>query len=88
MIKLDQPYKVRDISLQKHISGTTVLRNNGDTILHICAEFGQIKLFRYFYKTLQPNLDIKNKLEETPFIVAAREGRINILKLHFNEFSN
>ena len=66
----------------KDISATTVIRRNGDTILHLCAEYDQAKLFENLKKTFDCELDILNKLQETPFRVAAREGRINILKLY------
>ena len=65
-----------------------MLRKNGDCILHVCAEYGQVKLFEYFQKTLNGDLDIKNGLDETPFVVAAREGRINVLKFYFEKFPN
>ena len=40
LIKLNMLYKARKLAKQKEIDATTVLRRNGDTILHICAEHG------------------------------------------------
>ena len=66
------------------VKASTKLRKNGDTILHICAEYGQAKLFKYFKTKLGCDNDVKNRLDETPFIVAAREGRILILKEYYD----
>ena len=54
--------------------------------MHLCAEYGQAKLFENLKNSLNCELDIKNNLEETPFTVAAREGRINILRLFYNRW--
>ena len=56
--------------------------------MHLCAEYGQAKLFGNFKNSLECELDIKNNLEETPFCVAAREGRINVLRLIYNKWPN
>ena len=56
--------------------------------MHVCAEYGQAKLFEYFKNTFACDLDIKNYLDETPFCTAAREGRINILKMFFEKWPN
>jgi len=56
-------------------------------MLHICAEYGQEDLFRYFVSDFKGNIMAKNHAEETPFIVAAKEGRVNILELYLNEYS-
>ena len=42
----------------------------------------------YYHKQLSGELDARNKLDETPFSVAAREGRINILKMYYDEYPN
>ena len=86
LIKLNQPYEVRTLAQDKGITAATALRKNGDTILHVCAEYGQTKLFDYFYANLGGDLDMQNKLGETPFISAAREGRILILKLYYDKY--
>ena len=74
MIKINQTVQARNFAKELDIQANTVLRKNGDTILHICAEYGQVKLFEHFHKVLKGNLDIQNRLLETPFIMAARES--------------
>ena len=85
-IKIGQVYKARNLAKEKQINSATVLRKNGDTILHVCAEYGQVKLFEDFHKRLPGDIDIKNKLDETPFCTAAREGRINILRMMYEKY--
>jgi len=55
------------------------LRPNGDTLMHICAEYGQLELFQYF---LERGGDIKvvNFAGETPLHLATREGKINVVE--------
>ena len=68
------------------ITNRTALRRNGDTIFHVCAEYGQVRLFDYFMKNLGGDLDCTNKLLETPFIVAARESRLNVLRFYYEKY--
>lgn len=63
-----------------------MLRKNGDTILHVCAGYGQAALLAKFKEHFNDELDIKNTLHETPFITAAREGRLNVLKLFYERW--
>jgi ankyrin repeat protein len=51
-------------------------------MMHICAEYGKLELFEFFVKELKGNVMAKNHADETPFIVAAKEGRANIVKLY------
>mmetsp|Transcript_34776 Transcript_34776/g.45762 ORF Transcript_34776/g.45762 Transcript_34776/m.45762 type:complete len:161 (+) Transcript_34776:1154-1636(+) len=81
-------YKARTLAKEKDIDAQTILRRNGDTILHVCSEYGQVKLFTFFATQFSAELDIRNRLDETPFTVAAREGRINILKMYFEGYAN
>ena len=54
--------------------------------MHICAEYGNEKLFRFFIGERGDYL-ARNYAEETPFHLAAREGKHNILQLYFNSFT-
>ena len=54
--------------------------------MHVCAEYGNTKLFEYFKKEYDAELNVTNKLRETPFTTAAREGRLLIIKLHFEKY--
>ena len=40
LIKLGMVYKARNLSKEIEIDVDTHLRHNGDTILHVCAEYG------------------------------------------------
>ena len=61
---------------KKGLKHNTALRPNGDTILHVCAEYARTELFDFFYKKFSMNLDVVNHAGETPLIIAAREGRL------------
>ena len=67
---------VQAMAKKKGLKHDTVLRPNGDTILHVCAEYGRSELFDFFYKKFSINLDVQNEAGETPFIISAREGRL------------
>ena len=54
--------------------------------MHVSAEYGNEQLFEYFLKQRGDHLS-KNYANETPFHLAAREGRINILAYYFNKFT-
>ena len=54
--------------------------------MHVCAEFGQEELFKYFLTDPNSDVNIKNYVDETPLHLAAREGKFNILQLLISQF--
>ena len=62
------------------------MRKNGDQVLHLCAEAGQVELFEWFHVNYYCDVNAANEAGETPFIIAAREGRIKIIKLYFEKY--
>ena len=52
----------------------------GNTYLHLVAEYGQIDVFEMLLNE-DNNTDQKNNLDETPFIVACRKGRMNVVAM-------
>lgn len=40
LIKLNMIYKARSLAKELNVTSKTHLRENGDTILHVCAEYG------------------------------------------------
>ena len=87
LIKRGNLLQAKDVSKEKDIKADTILRPNGDTILHVCAEYGQEKLFHYFYQKLNANLDVVNYAKETPLILAAREGRLLFIQFMYDKYS-
>ena len=53
--------------------------------MHVCAESGNLSLFLHFLKEKGDFL-VRNYADETPFHLAAREGKLNILMLYFDSF--
>jgi len=55
-------------------------------VLHVCAEYGRVDLFQHFSRIGHLQL-MKNYASETPFHVAAREGKVEILKIFLDTYS-
>lgn len=53
--------------------------------MHVCAESGNEQLFLHFLKA-KGDFMVRNYADETPFHLAAREGKLNILMLYFDTF--
>lgn len=70
------------------MTGTEKLRPTGDTILHVCAEFEKMDIFKYFYRNLKTDINILNYADETPLIIAAREGKIDMVKMLCETYSD
>ena len=60
----------------------------GEKVLHLCAENNQVELFKFFVKDYAANISAKNIKGETPFIIAAREGKTEICQLFIDEYMN
>mmetsp|Transcript_10960 Transcript_10960/g.18329 ORF Transcript_10960/g.18329 Transcript_10960/m.18329 type:complete len:410 (-) Transcript_10960:37-1266(-) len=61
-------------------------RDNGDSILHVLAEFNQIELFKWVVSEFDADVNIQNNAGETPFIIAAREGKFDVIKYYIESF--
>lgn len=55
----------------------------GDTIMHICAEYGRTSLLRMFYEAGN-NIQALNKARELPLHIAAREGCLDMVQYHID----
>lgn len=73
-------------ALKKNLKLNEIVRPSGEGIMHVCAEYGRADLFNHF-SWLGHNLLMKNYALETPFHIAAREGKIEILKLYLDSYS-
>ena len=63
---------------------TTWVKANGDTLLHVCAEFDREAIMRLLTETFDKwNINKENKAGETPLMLAAREGHVAIIKFMF-----
>lgn len=54
--------------------------------MHVCAEYGQEELFKYFLGEPNAKVNCKNFVDETPLHLAAREGKLNMLNLLVTQF--
>jgi len=68
-------------------SSDLVVRENKDTVWHICAEFDQEQIMDYLTTIIEDfNINCQNSAGETPFMVAAREGNLAIIKYMKEKF--
>lgn len=73
------------LSNKLRFSGSTHVRTNKETVLHVCAEFDQCELFKWFFKRYNCDFSVVNDAGETPLIIAAREGKTAVIKLMWEE---
>eukprot|EP00347_Sterkiella_histriomuscorum_P017290 403349951 len=78
--------KVIITAKKEGISNEESLRPSGDTILHVCAEYGHEKLFQYFVTEMRADYMVRNYADETPFHLAAREGKLNIMQMYLDSY--
>ena len=58
------------------------MKDTGETVLHICAEYEKIDIFNWFVDEYKCDVNGVNDFNETPFMTAAREGKIKIIQLY------
>ena len=66
--------------------GTEKFRPTGEICLHICAEFNEGKMFAWFIQEYGADINAVNQAGETPLIIAAREGKLDIIRLIIENF--
>ena len=76
-----------ELVMDQSFSIEAVLKENGDQALHVCTEFNRLKLFEWFRRKYNANVMSANYYGETPFHMAAKENRMDIL-LHYKENQN
>jgi ankyrin repeat protein len=61
---------------------------DGNTVIHVCAQFNNVESLRYLLKNsaFVETIFLKNNLQETPLHVAGRHGNIEIFKLILEKF--
>jgi len=75
-IKRNKLIEMKRIAKDQKINGDTQVKPTGDSVLHICAEYNQTEAFVHFVSVHGCDVNGRNHAEETPFIIAAREGKI------------
>ena len=64
----------------------TKLTETGETVLHICAQHNMVDLFDWFVYEYHATVFVVNDFGETPLMIAAREGRMDIVRLYKREY--
>ena len=75
-----------EIIMDQEFHKDVILKNTGEGLLHVCAEFNKFEFFKYFVEVYECNIMAKNYCGETPFHVAAREGNIVLIKYYIDNF--
>ena len=60
-------------------------------MLHVCAEFDQVEIFRWamgYFKSKKIDINAKTVAGETPLMVASREGKTGIVHLIITEYKS
>jgi ankyrin repeat protein len=76
-----------DIKMMRDFNPNVHFRKNGETMLHICAEYNLRSIFEWLVANHKAGVLRKNEAGETPFIVAAREGKLDIIRLYVENYS-
>jgi ankyrin repeat protein len=77
-----------EVKMNRAFTGKAILKTNGENALHVCAEFGKVELFRWFKFEYSMDVTWENDGGETPFLIAAREGKLNIIKMMLEEYKD
>jgi ankyrin repeat protein len=73
--------------MMKNFNPNAKFRRNGETLLHVCAEYNCRSLFEWLVSDHKAGVFRKNEAGETPFIIAAREGKLDIIKLYIEKYT-
>ena len=84
-IQRNRHEKAVEIASRESIDSNEIIRPSGDTVMHVWAEFGREKLFEHFAKKGGDHY-MKNYAGETPFHIAAREGKLTILEFYLKNY--
>ena len=64
----------------------TRINKKGETVLHLCAEYGRVEMFKWFQKYFIIDVKVNDDAGETPLMIACREGKKKIVELYINEY--
>jgi ankyrin repeat protein len=73
----------------KDFNPKLAMKPNGDTILHVCAEFDQTAILEWamnHWRHKKIFADEQNEAGETPLMIAAREGKFNTVNMILTQF--
>ena len=72
----------------KNFNPNAQVRRNGENLLHVCAEYNCRPLFEWLVSDHKGGPFRKNEAGETPLIIAAREGKIDIVKMYVEQYKD
>lgn len=72
---------VKLLPKSKKFRGGEKFRPTGENCLHICAEYNELEMFRWFVEEYAADINHVNDAGETPLMLAAREGKLEMVKL-------
>ena len=72
---------VKYLPKKNKFRGDEKFRPTGESCLHICAEYNETEMFRWFVEEYRACINHTNDSGETPLMIAAREGKLEIVQL-------
>ena len=84
--KTKEVKKAIQLDAQKRFHARRKFRANGETALHVCAEFGRVELFKWMAAEYAGDIQGVNDAGETPLMIAAREGKLAIVKMYVEDY--
>lgn len=73
---------IDEIPINQSFHASSKLKETGEQVLHVCAEYENLILFDWFEETYNISVTALNDYDETPFMIAAREGKMKIIRLY------
>lgn len=61
--------------------GVEKFKPSGENCLHICAEYNEPVMFKWFVEEYNADINHVNDAGETPLMIACREGKLEMVKL-------
>lgn len=88
LVRLGKTEDVKSIlKMDRRFNPKITLKESGETILHVAAEFGHIEIFQWIVDTYPgTNINYLTEAKETPFIFACREGKVEFVKFLLAEY--
>lgn len=77
-----------EVIMNQSFHTLAILTEGGDQILHVCAHHGHIQMFEWFVLRYQACVTSLNLCQETPLMVACREGKMDIVKLYKTTYTH
>ena len=89
MIRRGRVEQVKEeLKMNQGFHKDVLIKETGETILHICAEHNQVELFKFFVKEYFCDVGAVNQFKENPCMIAAKEGKTDIVRHYIETYKS